>query len=361
MYRNELEPLLLELSKIPAPSGIEDKRVEFISEWLKNNDITFLVDSAKNIIVPFGKKENLTVYLAHTDLVFPDTDTLPLKEDNKNYYCPGIGDNTVHVAQLMVLAKELYKTNFDKNILIVFNSCEEGLGNLKGIKQIMKDYEGKISKVISFDGQYNRIINKCVGSERYHIAIKTEGGHSFNAFGNSNAIEKMSRLICELYNIEVPEKENTKTTYNVGQIIGGTSVNTIAQSAKILYEFRSDDEECLGIMRNKFEEIINSQKEKGIDISLEIIGIRPCAKGVDSDIIKNLCDKVNKIIFNKIGENCVIESGSTDSNIPMSIGIPSITVGGYLGGGAHTREEWLEKASLIPGYEIVKETVYQLS
>ena len=84
MYRNELEPLLLELSKIPAPSGIEDKRVEFISEWLKNNDITFLVDSAKNIIVPFGKKENLTVYLAHTDLVFPDTDTLPLKEDDKN-------------------------------------------------------------------------------------------------------------------------------------------------------------------------------------------------------------------------------------------------------------------------------------
>lgn len=361
MYRNELEPLLLELSKIPAPSGIEDKRVEFISEWLKNNDITFLVDSAKNIIVPFGKKENLTVYLAHTDLVFPDTDTLPLKEDDKNYYCPGIGDNTVHVAQLMILIKELKETNFDKNILVVFNSCEEGLGNLKGIKQIMKDYEGKISKVISFDGQYKDVVNKCVGSERYKVIVKTEGGHSFSAFGNSNAIEKLSRIICDLYNIKVPVSGDSNTTYNVGSISGGTSVNTIAQEAEMLYEYRSDEVECIDIMRENFEKIITKHKEAGVDVTTEVIGIRPCGKDVDTKVIEELCDKVKEIVKRITGEECSCRSSSTDSNIPLSLGIPSITAGGYLGGGAHRREEWLEKASLIPGYEIVKETVYQLS
>ena len=119
-------------------------------------------------------------------------------------------------------------------IMFVCNSCEEGLGNLKGTRQLFKDYEGKISKFITFDSSLNNLYNRCVGSHRYEVTVETEGGHSFNAFGNDNAIEKLSEIVSEIYKIEIPLKEGAKTTYNVGTISGGTSINTIAQSATIM-------------------------------------------------------------------------------------------------------------------------------
>ena len=115
--------------------------------------------------------------------------------------------------------------------MFVANSCEEGLGNLKGSKQIVKDFGSVLSEFYSFDGKYPVVYTKCVGSHRYRIKVTSEGGHSFSAFGNTNAIAELAKLISELCAAEVPKKENTKTTYNVGTISGGTSVNTIAQFA----------------------------------------------------------------------------------------------------------------------------------
>ncbi len=354
---NELKELLRSIAVIPAPSGYEDKRVEFIAKWLEKNRIDFSIDSAKNIIIPFGKPENLTVFLAHTDVVFPDTEPLPFYEENGKIFNPGIGDNTVHVAQLLFAAKELKKADFNKNILIVLNSCEEGLGNLKGIKQIMDDYKGKVKQVISIDGQYGKIVNKCVGSERYKIIVKTTGGHSFGDFGNDNAIHKLAEIITELYKIKIPVINNSKTTFNVGIISGGTSVNTIAQYAEMMYEYRSDEEECIAIMRNEFDTIIKTFKSKGTDISVEVIGIRPCAKNVDKNELDKLTQYCEKICKETINVSSKYTSGSTDSNIPMSMGIPSVTIGGYIGGGPHTREEWLETESIYKGYKFVYQII----
>ncbi len=366
MYNEkEFYALLESLATIPAPSHEEDLRVEFCLRWLSDNGVRAYADSAKNVVIPFGdiEKEGITVFLGHTDVVFPDKTPLPYVDDGEKIYNPGIGDNTVHAVMLMFMARYLVRNNITpKNgMLLVLNSCEEGLGNLKGIRQIMEDFKGKVARVISFDGQYKSVVKRVVGSERYRIIVKTEGGHSFSAFGNSNAIEKISNLVCELYSIEVPHIGESKTTYNVGGISGGTSVNTIAQNAEILYEFRSDEVECINIMRKKFNEIIDKRKAEGLDIEVEVLGIRPCASGVDEKELNSLAEKCKEICEAVTGESCSYRSSSTDSNIPMSMGIPSVTLGGYLGGGAHTREEWILKASVPFGCEIVRKTVLEFA
>ena len=362
MYNEkEFFELLESVAKIPAPSHEEDLRVEFCLKWLSDNGVRAYADSAKNVVIPFGDvdRAGITVFLGHTDVVFPDKTPLPYVDDGEKIHNPGIGDNTVHAVMLMFAARYLVKNNIapKSGMLLVLNSCEEGLGNLKGIKQIMKDFEGKISRVISFDGQYKSVVKRFVGSERYKITIKTEGGHSFGAFGNTNAIERAADLITELYAVEIPHIGDSKTTYNVGGISGGTSVNTIAQSCELMYEFRSDEVECIGIMRDKFNAIIEKRRAAGLDIEVEVLGIRPCASGVDEEELSALAERCRKICEGITGMECGYRSSSTDSNIPMSMGIPSVTLGAYLGDGAHTREEYIEKASVPVGCEIVKETI----
>ena len=204
--------LLEELSKIPAPSGQEDLRVEFVKNWFKNNGASeVIVDDAKNVIVPVNcdGKDDIVVFMAHTDLVFPDLTPLPFSKDDEFMYAPGIGDDTACLCTMMITARYILKNGLKPNcgVLFVANSCEEGLGNLKGIRQIMKDYAGRIKEVYTFDGSYNEVVNRCVGSHRYEITFTTEGGHSFSHFGNRNAIFAMSDLRCNLYTCQVPKKE----------------------------------------------------------------------------------------------------------------------------------------------------------
>ncbi len=359
--KKEFLSVLEAVAKTPAPSGMEDKRVEFCLDWLEKNGVKAYSDSAKNVIVPIGDTDggNLTVFLAHTDVVFPDLTELPYYDDGEKIHCPGIADDTVHAVQLMFLARKLVKEGFSPKhgMLIVMNSCEEGLGNLKGIKQIMSDFSGRVKTVISVDGSYNHVVNRAVGSERYRVRVTTEGGHSFVAFGNRNSIEKLSRVICDLYEIEVPKKENSKTTYNVGTISGGTSVNTIAQSAEMLYEFRSDDYECVEKMRENFNAVINKHRDAGIDIEVEILGVRPCGKGVDEKELEALTKRCQDIGERMTGIPHPAVSGSTDSNIPLSLGVASVTVGGSMARGAHTREEWVDKESIFIGYNLVETLV----
>lgn len=360
--RKEFLEVLEAVAKIPAPSGMEDKRVAYCLDWFEKNGVKAYADSAKNVIVPFGDVEgdNINVFLAHTDVVFPDLTELPYHDDGEKIHCPGISDNTVHAVQLMFIARRLTQEKITPKhgMLLVLNSCEEGLGNLKGIKQIMADFAGRVACVISIDGAYKHIVDTVVGSERYRVSVKTEGGHSYGAFGNRNAIEKLARLICDLSEVEIPHIGNSKTTFNFGTIAGGTSVNTIAQNAEMLYEFRSTDNECIEIMREKFETILKKHRDAGVEIDVEILGIRPCAKDYDKDAFEKLLCRCQKICEDVSGLECSRKSSSTDSNIPLSMGVLSTTIGGSLSFGAHRREEWVDKESIFIGYEIVERTVY---
>lgn len=354
----ELHELLAALVGIPAPSHHEEARAAFCKNWLEAQGAKGVyIDDAKNCVYPVNceGRDDIVVFAAHTDTVFPDTEPFELKSDGKRFYAPGVGDDTACLAILLMITKYMIQNGIQPNcgVLIVANACEEGLGNLKGVKQIMKDYDGRIRRFYTFDGTYDEVIRRCVGSHRYEVNCKTVGGHSFSSFGNPNAIAELAEVIAQLYQVEIPRKENTRTTYNVGIIEGGTSVNTIAQSAKMLYEYRSDDAECLAAMKTKFEAVIERANRKGkAEFEVRTIGVRPCERNVDPTAQNEMVGQTVSVCEGCSGIPCEKQSGSTDCNIPMSLGIPSVCVGLYLGSGAHTREEYVEINSLPIGMKI---------
>lgn len=348
--------LLKTLAAIPAPSHQEDRRVEFIRNWLQNNGAeTIIVDDAKNVILPLGSLDKpFLVCMAHTDVVFPDTDALPVREENGRLMAPGVGDDTANVVALMLCAKFFltHPERLPEPMLLVFNSCEEGLGNLKGVRQIMADYAGRIRALVSFDCTSRSIVSQAVGSHRWKVTVKTTGGHSYQDFGNANAIARLAQLIERLYQQEIPSLPGTRTTFNVGLITGGTSVNTIAQSAEMAYEYRSNDRECLAIMEKQFHKLVANASCEDAQFTVLSLGERPCGGDVPADAqtaLLNRCQAAISAVYDKEVPFC---SASTDANIPLSLGIPAATFGLYLGGGAHTREEYLEIDSLTPGLKI---------
>jgi len=354
----EMHKLLADLVAIPAPSHHEEKRAEFCKNWLEAQGAKGVyIDEALNCVYPINceGRDDIVVFMAHTDTVFPDTTPFELKSDGKNFYAPGVGDDTASLVIMYMVTKFIIQNGIksDRGILIVANSCEEGLGNLKGSKQIMKDYEGRIKEFYTFDGKYNRVCCECVGSHRYEVECKTEGGHSYGAFGNNNAIIELANLICELNKVVIPQKDGVKTTFNVGTIEGGTSVNTIAQSAKMLYEYRSNDAECLAYMKDFFDKTVAAANARGKgEFSVNVVGMRPCGGDVDKTLHEKMIQKVIDACEKHTGMPCLRAKGSTDCNAPMSMGVPAVCPGIYMGGGAHTREEWVEIASLPTGLMI---------
>ncbi len=348
--------VLKELCAIPAPSHSEHKRAEYCKNWLEQNGAKGVyIDEALNVIYPLNcdNSDEITVFVAHTDTVFPDLEPMPYADDGEKIYCPGVGDDTASVSVLMHTAKYFIEKNIvpEKGVMFVCNSCEEGLGNLKGTRQLFKDFEGRIAQFISFDGSnMTTVADKCAGSHRYEVEVLTEGGHSYSKFGNANAINELAKMVTEIYKIDVPRREGERTTYNVGGISGGTSVNTIAQSAKMLCEYRSSHKVCLAIMQEKFEAIFENAKSDKVQVKVTKIGDRPCSN-IDDSEIERLRKIIEPIIEGVVKQAVVYRSSSTDCNIPLSLGIPAICVSVYNGGGAHTREEWIEKSSLIPGLE----------
>ena len=353
-HQSEQLELLKTLAAIPAPSHQEEQRVAFITDWLKNLGVKeIIVDEALNVKVPFHceGRNDITVYMAHTDLVFPDMTPLPVREEDGKLSAPGVGDDTANVVALMMCVKYIMTEGCTAKdpVLVVFNSCEEGLGNLKGVRQISADYEGRIKELISFDGGYKRICVRAVGSERWKVKTTTIGGHSFGSFGNPNAIAHLAGLITKLYQQEIPKVEGRKTTYNVGTIQGGTSVNTIAQHAEMLYEFRSDDREDLAEMEAHFKAALDFYRTKGIEVKCTLVGDRPCGAPVDEEKHNALIARADAALRTYRGVEPKLGAASTDCNIPLSMGIPSIMVPCGLGMGAHTRGEYIEIDSMVPG------------
>ena len=359
-----LNKTLKELCLIPAPSHHEQARAEYCKNWLENYGAKGVyIDDVFNVIFPIncdGSSE-ITVFAAHTDTVFPDMEPLPYYDDGQKVFCPGAADDTAGVVVLLLAAKYYIENGLvpDKGVMFVLNSCEEGLGNLKGTRALFEAYKDRIKTFITLDGDLDFVVDVSVGSHRYEVTINTEGGHSFEAFGNRNAIAEASKIVAEIYKIEVPKKPGTRTTYNVGTIEGGTSVNTIAQSAKMLCEYRSDDKECLEFMKTEFERIF-LEASKTAEIRVNMVGDRPCGD-IDQAKIDALKAKIIPIIEENIGKKVIFSSGSTDSNIPHSLGIASLCIGSNTHAGIHTREEWVEKESLKMGLEITIETSMALT
>ena len=277
--------LLRTLARIPAPSHHEEQRASFIAGWLHAHGARNVrVDDEKNVLcllmnprvrreahhdaqtlAESVKNHTLTMYAAHTDVVFPDTTELPLREDDVRMWAPGVGDDTANLVNLLMATKFLLQNPLalDRatrkgNILVVANTCEEGLGNLAGTRNLFDEVSDCVDRYFSFDLYLPQCISVCVGSERYQIDVECTGGHSYHDFGNANAIEEVCSIIEDLYRINPPTDvmDGAHTTMNVGKIEGGTTINSIPSHAMAKFEFRSSSRENIEVMRAFFESVI---------------------------------------------------------------------------------------------------------
>lgn len=359
---DETKELLENLGKIPAPSHHEDRRAQFCKRWfLSQGAQHVIVDDAKNVVCEINceNAESIAVFMAHMDTVFEDEKEFSVRWENERLYAPGIGDDTANLVNLMMTYKYLkkYENNLKKGILIVANSCEEGLGNLDGCKEIFKNYGERIDEFYSFDGYISQCTNRPVGSYRYKIDVKVTGGHSYADFGRKNAIVELSNIIQELYEIAPPKDE--KTTYNVGKIEGGSTVNSIAEHACMLYEFRSESQKCLKEMKDKFYETISKHKKEDVEVKVEVIGIRPGSGWRDKEKLVKWTKKNVNIIKSCFDGELDLKASSTDANIPLSKGVFANTIGTVIGGLAHTENEWIDFSSMKIGQEIAIRLVSQ--
>lgn len=353
--------LLRRLAVIPAPSGHEDLRAAFVRDWLRAvgaNDVQ--IDGAKNVICRLGASDadRYVVFSAHTDVVFPDTDALPLREDDARLYAPGVGDDTANLCALLLAARELIThpgaIPEDYGVLIVANSCEEGLGNLAGTKALYRRYAGKIVEHVAFDLYMPQCIWSAVGSHRYRITCHTQGGHSLRDYGRPNAIEVLCGVVEDLYGHDLP----AGATQNVGTIAGGTTVNAIPSSASMLYEYRSDSQQTLAQLSDRLRATVERHRDFQGTLEVECVGKRPGNGPVDRERLAGLVGRACEVITRVTGLMPDQTPASTDVNVPLALGVPAVCVGAVRGGLLHTRDEWVEKASLVTGCELARQIMF---
>lgn len=340
--------LIIEICSIPSPTGNEEKKADFILDMIREiTEEDTWKDEEGNVIchLKTGKDTDISLITAHIDTVFEGIDKICPVRKGDRIYAPSIWDNSVNVAGLIFCIKMFHdlKAKPKRDMLLAFTVGEEGLGNLRGIKHIMHHWQDKIHEVAALDTGYKSILNRSIGSRRYSINVQTEGGHSWGAFGKPNAIAYASRVINDLYKIDLPP--HPKTTYNVGLIRGGRTVNSIAEEVEFVLDFRSTEEEHLSALEEKFFTLLEDSKEYGADIEIELLGERPCSGDVDTSSIINRI----KLIRQYLGLDTRLRAGSTDANIPLSLGIPAVTFGVCNGGKSHTFDEYIELDSLETG------------
>lgn len=372
----------LTMCQIPAPSYKEQEKAEYVKKRFREIGLKKVrIDKAGNVlgIWPGTGKGPSVMLAAHTDTVFPEGTDLTVRKEGNRYYCPGINDDTHAVAEMISVAKAMIHADIHTKGDLIFcaNVCEEGLGDLRGVKYLF-DYDGEetrkeeaattaiedaekerpqVDAFVSIDNQYTGgVIYTATGSHRYEVTFTGRGGHSFQNFGIPNPIHAMGRAIAQIAEFKVPDVP--KTTFNVGVISGGTSVNTISGAATMLVDLRSDSEEELNRLDLELHEVIeravkeeNARWNSGlpqVEVKIEGRGVRPAgAQPKDCPIVKAAFQAAELL---GIEPEYRYES-STDANIPISMGIPAITVGrGGEEDGIHTLQEWYEpkKAWLGP-------------
>ncbi|OKY53772.1 M20/M25/M40 family metallo-hydrolase [Megasphaera cerevisiae] len=356
-HQDRLVDLICTISSIPSPTGQEQKKAEWILQYLHNlGAAEAYIDRAGNVLFPWhvDASRPVLIYNAHIDTVFNQVDTITPTITGNILAAPSCGDNSSCTAGLLFLIGMIFELHIaaPAGILFAFNVGEEGLGNLKGMRHIMETWKNKVASVIAVDGKSDAIVNVAVGSRRYKVAVEAEGGHSWMHFGNANAIAVAAAMINELYALKVPYYP--KTTYNIGTISGGTTVNSIAAYAEFTIDLRSESKEALLQLDTACSAIIQRAQTDTIKITATLLGERPCSSSVmKAEIYDRILD-----IRRKHGQDTVFIASSTDANIALSQGIPAMSFGICRGKGAHTVQETLELDSLVPGMQQLTEFIF---
>lgn len=340
------------ICEIPAPPFKEARRGAEYARRMRALGLTVQSDRLGNVIaeLPNSPASPIIVIAGHLDTVFPESTNVAVTTKGTRMDGPGIGDDCRGLAVVLAVARafSMERVRPNARILFVGNVGEEGPGNLRGTRELFAGpLKGKIDYFISVDGVGDGITTRGVGSNRYRVKYVGPGGHSYGAFGMPNPVHALGRAIAGFADIQQPNQP--KTTFNVGVIQGGTSVNSIAMEAWADVDMRSESPENLAEVDRQFRAVLQRalEAEKArwprssvpLTLKIDTIGIRPAGStSEDSRIVGAAIDAGRAV-----GLNPRPGASSTDSNIPMSLGIPAITIdGGGNGEGAHSNTEWYD-------------------
>jgi tripeptide aminopeptidase len=341
------------ITEIPAPPFQEAARASVVKTLLAESGFNVQIDKTGNVIgeLPGASDKEIVMLTAHLDTVFPPGTDVKVRRDGERLSAPGISDNGTGLAALVSIARAIQESKIKprRTILFVADVGEEGEGNLRGMRALVEAYRARLKAAVVLDGSgTDHVTTKALASRRLEVLITGPGGHSWSDFGMPNPINALVRGSIRFINTKVPA--NPRTTFNLGQIEGGTSVNSIPYDAKLKVDIRSESEDELGKLESALRECISAgvrdemessrDRTKGkLDWKIDVLGTRPGGElSPNSPLLAAL-----RAADDYVSNQSRIERSSTDANIPLANGIDAISIGaGGTGGGAHSLQEWYE-------------------
>lgn len=342
----------MRIQQIAAPTFAERPRAEYVAQRFRALGLDRVeIDDVDNVYgrLP-GADANAPGLMisAHTDTVFPADTDLRLDDQSKPgwIYGVGLGDNSMGVAGMLALVEGMQRVGIKpaRDLWCVATSREEGLGDLGGMRAAYARLRERIDAVINIEGlAFGHLYNAGIAVRRWKIKVNTPGGHSWLHFGKPSAIHILMMLGAQITALHPPT--HPRTTYNIGLVEGGQSVNSIASEASLWLDLRSEDSATLTTFQQQIMNCIEALRQPEVVIDCELVGDRPAGRiAVDHPLIWLAVDALKRV-----GGDATLETGSTDGNIPLADGCPTVTIGITRGGSAHTRDEYIEVEPVAVG------------
>ncbi len=335
--------LTVAIQQVPAPTFAEGQRAEFVrDQFLAEGLQDVSLDSAGNVYARLpgaDKSAAPLVVSAHLDTVFPMETDLRVTRTSGRIHGPGIGDNSMGVAALFGLAWSLRERGLQLpgDVWLAANVGEEGLGDLRGMREVVKRFGAKPRAYLVLEGMaFGYIYHRAVAVQRYRFTIKTAGGHSWSDYGRPSAVHELAALATRIAALELPS--TPRTTLNIGKIEGGTGVNVLAAQACLELDLRSEDSAVLAGLVARVEELLEAAGRPGVKVEAESIGHRPGGQIPANHPLVQLAAQS----LRSLGVEPRLIGGSTDANVPLNKGYPAIVMGLTTGGGSHTIDEFLD-------------------
>lgn len=339
----------IDIQQIAAPTFFEQARARFVEMQFARLGLQHVhTDVVGNVLAcrPGQGKAKPVLVTAHTDTVFPAETNLSVERTAERITAPGIGDNSMGVAGLLALADTLNRAQIGTagDLWLAANVCEEGLGDLRGMRAVVNRFGESAGAIIVLEGMaLGHLYHQAIGVHRLRITAHAEGGHSWFNYGNASAVHRLVSLAAQL--VALPMPSTAKTTLNIGQISGGTSVNTIARTAVLELDLRSEVPATLAQLIATVEQLIADHKSHDSPLTVEVTSQRPAGSIPREHPLVQLAASA----LNTVGLRPIFNTGSTDANIPLSMGLPAVCLGLCRGGNAHRPDEYIEPATLDAG------------
>lgn len=350
--------LLTRICETPAPTFAEGERGRLLATLLKETGLEPHCDEVGNITADLPGGQGPRVLLAaHLDTVFAADTDVGIRHDGGKLRAPGVGDNSASLAVLVHYVRKLQTRpeTTRPRLSVAATVGEEGLGDLRGIRHLMDTRASEFDMVIAVDGHLGTIVHAGVGSRRYRVTFHAKGGHSWGDFPSPSAVHALGDTIHALNQIAIPS--SPRSSYNVGEVWGGTSVNAIAEEAGFTLDLRSVDATTLYDLDEQALACVHASAEHhAVRYTHDLVGDRPVGSVPNEPLVN-----AAKSALGQLNIPIRLAASSTDANAAMAIGIPAIAFGVYRGGDAHRLREWLEPNSLWTGLQALELLLAQLS